>query len=296
MRPVKKLLLAILILGFIIPVGVALSFATKKELNSTSLLNDSGIKSYYRFESSGVDTKGLISLSGIGLSFNAAVFGNGFDQGSSNSTKVASSTKGTALPLTTTEIAAAHTTVFWVNMYSQSIGANGYSVLYSYAPNTDASNARSEKLEYFTGVSTDHALCGNNTRLNFGYGFGIEPSGAGNKLICTNIVIDFGKWYHIAVVYDGSAYLLYVNGTLRFKDSSIAAPATVFTGANLNGLSVGSQWNGFAGNMASAQFDDFGVFNRELTSAEINTLAMNAPFQIFKGDVTIKGRIKINGR
>lgn len=75
------------------------------------------------------------------------------------------------------------------------------------------------------------------------------------------------NWYHIACVFNGSTVKGYVNG-------SEVASANYSTLGNGNGLSnqttLGASGNGFI--YASAQFDEVGYWNRELSVSEISTL------------------------
>jgi len=78
-----------------------------------------------------------------------------------------------------------------------------------------------------------------------------------------------GSWMHVAATYDGTTMRLYINGVL---ESSLAATAIA---TNDLPLSIGAQSEssrGFMGGM-----DDVRVYNRALTSQEIQVLAGLAP-------------------
>lgn len=78
--------------------------------------------------------------------------------------------------------------------------------------------------------------------------------------------LSYGVWYHLAGVYDGTVVQTYVNGAL--------AGSAPFTGDIVRTgqpLLIGR--NGIGGDILEGVVDDFRVYNRALSSAEIQALA-----------------------
>src|SRR5262249_6365067 len=71
-------------------------------------------------------------------------------------------------------------------------------------------------------------------------------------------------WYHVAVIYDGSALKMYVNGIL---DGSVAATGAIVTGPQP--LTIGGQQSGWFFN---GRVDELSVYNRALSSAEVQSI------------------------
>ena len=89
---------------------------------------------------------------------------------------------------------------------------------------------------------------------------------SGNYVYCVTPVDD-GQWHHIAAVYDGSEFMIYVDGK---KDISEASTGTitvstynVFIGENSQ--ATGRFWNGW--------IDDLRIYDRALSDDEIAALS-----------------------
>jgi hypothetical protein len=80
-------------------------------------------------------------------------------------------------------------------------------------------------------------------------------------VITSDVVADFGDWYHIVGIYDGVIFKLFVNGVLKATQST-----SRFLDNNLLyiGGEGGGQFNGL--------IDAVGIWNRALSDAEITAL------------------------
>jgi len=78
--------------------------------------------------------------------------------------------------------------------------------------------------------------------------------------------LNYGQWYHLAGVYDGSAVRIYVNGNQA--GSAAFSGALIQTGQP---LLIGR--NGIGGDILKGSVDELRVYNRALSAAEIQTLA-----------------------
>ncbi|HEX8577495.1 MAG TPA: LamG-like jellyroll fold domain-containing protein, partial [Flavobacterium sp.] len=67
-------------------------------------------------------------------------------------------------------------------------------------------------------------------------------------------------WHHLAFVYDGSSYKLYIDGTLHSSSSGPCGPMS----ANLGPLMLGVDYNG--------DLDDIVIYNRSISAAEVVAL------------------------
>lgn len=92
-----------------------------------------------------------------------------------------------------------------------------------------------------------------------------ESYGSGNDHVVANSATASGQWYHIAISYDGTNIKFYMNGTLRetwSKSLNTVAGSMVIGGASFYGV-----------------FDDFRIYSRTLTAAEISYLYSNPESQ-----------------
>jgi hypothetical protein len=69
-------------------------------------------------------------------------------------------------------------------------------------------------------------------------------------------------WHHLAFVYNGSSYDLYINGTLYSSGSSIGSCGSM--SANIGPLMLGVDYNG--------DLDDIVIYNRAISAAEVGAL------------------------
>jgi hypothetical protein len=79
-----------------------------------------------------------------------------------------------------------------------------------------------------------------------------------------NTTVEPGKWYHVAMTYDGSTLKQYVNGNL---DASVAATGPIVTGTQP--LAIGCQRANWFFN---GRVDELSLYNRALSLAEVQTI------------------------
>ncbi|TWU57012.1 Soluble aldose sugar dehydrogenase YliI precursor [Rubripirellula tenax] len=85
------------------------------------------------------------------------------------------------------------------------------------------------------------------------------------KGVIADNVLDIGQWNHIAVTFDGTAMTLFVNGEQVSANSNFAGsrPTTAY-----GRLNIGAVNNNFLG-----QIDEVRMYNRSLTSLEVDVLS-----------------------
>ena len=91
------------------------------------------------------------------------------------------------------------------------------------------------------------------------------PSGA-RGVVYGNTALTYGQWYHLAGVYDGAAIVIYVNGS---QDGTVAFSGSIVQ--TNQPLLIGR--NGAEGDIFKGVLDDFRLYNRALTAAEVQTLS-----------------------
>jgi hypothetical protein len=88
---------------------------------------------------------------------------------------------------------------------------------------------------------------------------------SGNYLYCVTPVND-DKWHHVACVYDGAAFVIYVDGKEDAREASTGSITVstynVYIGDNSG--ATGRFWNGW--------IDDLRIYNRAFTPAEVTAL------------------------
>lgn len=121
-----------------------------------------------------------------------------------------------------------------------------------------------------SGISRFFAFNGSKTTM-FRFGEG----GTANRLQCvtgsgknmfTNTLFETNRWYHLTVTYDGSKFMLYVDG-IKENETSVNNYSTLF-----KGVEIGMSWAGypsqqvFKGSICEAR-----IWNRVLSADEITT-------------------------
>jgi hypothetical protein len=205
------------------------------ELSSTPLAADANLVAYYKLEDVN-DSKASYTLTNNNtVAFNAAKFNNGGDLGTSNTNKYLSIANNLGLT-----DGGAKTFMFWVKLKTE-IGSGTYTFY-----NWERSGTTWNILSYEYNAGT--------RRLNV--------DGAGTDINYT-ITLGTSNWNHIAVTESsGGTFTLYVNGIL-------AGTGTQGSGTSA-GTAFGIGANRIGGNLSSAIFDDFAIFNRVLTATEIS--------------------------
>ncbi|MFL1013474.1 HYR-like domain-containing protein, partial [Flavisericum labens] len=119
----------------------------------------------------------------------------------------------------------------------------------------------------------DLTLAGGNLSFNFGSGS-----------ISTGNIIDTSRYYHIAVTFDGSEYIIYVDGVPIGSPVSGSAPAT--TPNNIEAIlgAMDQSPPGIPMNYFSGWMDEFRVWNRALNVQHIRQM-MNQEIMALGTDV-----------
>jgi hypothetical protein len=108
---------------------------------------------------------------------------------------------------------------------------------------------------------------------------GFVPASGYNEYKCySNKRIDDNKWHHMAVTVNTTSMKLYVDGALS-SSASITTPASI----NFDG----SATEKFFGTNTPGLFDEFAIYDRELTSGEINNNYTAGAYVLYAGDPTI---------
>ena len=211
----------------------------QSELYQTSLFNDSGLDSYYRFESNSNDSKGSNNGNDTSITYGTSYgkFGQGANFGSSS--KIIKSTGVTGLPTGNPD----YSVNAWV--YFNSL-PNAYWSIIGWGTESYAQGGG-------MGVDANHLYMSS-------YANDAGPSWTAST----------GQWYMLTVTYDHTANTItgYVNGTSIGTASFGGTPNITLNGS---GLWIGIQRPGcqvhFLGNL-----DDVSIFGRTLTSTEVSGL------------------------
>ena len=225
------------------------------EINTNRFLNDANLQAYYRLESDGTDS----SSNGYNLSSQNSPthatgrFGNGVDLEASSTQAYNYSTNPNNLQITGDlsiscwiKLETINTTQTITRIGAASELESG-NVLYSLRVNS--SNQLDVYWEYDAGVN--------------------EPSITSTKTLIS------GQWYYIAMTRDVSANTIYfyINGqkeTHSYTNNPTGGSAVNFSiGAGVGNL-----------NMFDGLIDDFAIFDRTLTDAEI--------FEIYRGGADLR--------
>jgi len=83
-------------------------------------------------------------------------------------------------------------------------------------------------------------------------------------VITSDVVADFGDWYHVVGIYDGVIFKLFVNGVLKATQST-----SIFLDNDL--LYIGGE----GGGEFNGLIDAVGIWNRALSEAEVSALYNN---------------------
>jgi len=98
-------------------------------------------------------------------------------------------------------------------------------------------------------------------------GFQANDDGGGSVWVTAKQNLNNGTWYHIVVTFDGTNLKFYLNKNNTDSDVLVGNITS-----NLNKLLIGNEgWN----NCFDGQIDNFRIYNRALTQAEINALYNN---------------------
>ncbi len=88
--------------------------------------------------------------------------------------------------------------------------------------------------------------------------------------------VSVGVWQHVCLVYDGAAWRLYKNGAeVAVEPTTQGAVAVAGATAAANAWSIGARGGG-GERFFNGQIDEVRLFNRGLTAAEVQALALNS--------------------
>ncbi len=227
------------------------------ELNSTSLLSDANLRSYYRLANA-TDEKGNNNGSASNITFTTGKYGNGASFNGTSSKITLGSGGGTWGSDTQGSIAA------WV--YLDSVRANNVSAQILAFDQT-ATGSFGGRL-YFKLVSNGSA-----------YALAFEQGNAANSnsySARTGFTIGTGSWVHVAVTWDGSTGKFYIGGVDTAIASGSFAGSGWFNAAN-NGsmaarMGASNYRGGGEGEWFPGDIDDLAVLSDALTSGEVGTL------------------------
>lgn len=223
-------------------------------LKGTSLFSDANLLAYYELENGALttDSKGSNTLTNNNtVGSDTGKFGGAADFGTANTNKYLSRADTLGVANSNTAVSFAG----WVKL------------------NTEITAGNAWQLSAMTFVT-------NNVYYIFIYDFG----GASRKLQFQRVrggVIAQGydhtvtmgttDWHHIALTWDTSTLRAYFDGT---EVGNTAASGNGSGSGSANAFSIGAYVNG--GSASSIDVDDFAVFNKALSAAEVTTL-YNAP-------------------
>lgn len=223
------------------------------EFINNSLFNDASCVAYYRLENVN-DSKGSFNLTNVGtVAFNPALFNNGGDFGSANSTK--------ALEV------------------DNNLGIDGGNITISMWFKVTGEAVNNGAAEYFTCQSS------NPTRTSFTIEY-TQASGiftldfvrseigvsAERQSNTVSSLVD-STFHHYALTYDGTNIKGYVDGVFKGQQAS-SGNGNNASSVSRFGLGRFKAVDAFVGGYASGIADDVVVFTRALTLTEIQSIAL----------------------
>jgi hypothetical protein len=141
-----------------------------------------------------------------------------------------------------------------------------------------------------------------STVANWSYGMNISITsfvacfvgdGKGNRQGTGGETLENDRWHFVACSWDGSALRLYVDGQNTDTNPSVNlmnAPVS----NNTQTFVIGTGYEGNNGHI-NGNIDDVRIYNRALSSAEINSLAMARPMGNVEGVVSLSGNLDADG-
>lgn len=219
-----------------------------QELFTTSLFNDANLQAYYRAENVNDATANARNLTNTNsVTFSAAKFNNGFDFGSSNTNKRLNTTSKLGID------GGAISVSLWVK-FTAEITSSLWSLA---AHSSNVTQTRTDIYYQFNGGGAGIGLLVGRTRIGV----------ANDRTTYTNLSLADGAFHNLIYSYDGTNYVVYVDGVNKNGGASTG-------NGNTNGT------DGFAiGNDTTAAlitdngiFDDVAIFNRGLTGADASLI------------------------
>lgn len=239
------------------------SAGTAVELASTSLNASGNLIAYWKLENVN-DSKASYTLTNNGsIPFNAAKFNNGGDLGTSNTTDYFSI--GNDLTVSAGSVSF----TFWIKLTTE-IGSGTY----TFFQNGDTASQVRHVVQYEYNAGTRRLV------------FNRSKTGTADQQFTYNITMGTTDFYHIAYVYDGVNVVGYVNG---LNVGSVSASGSGSSGVDIDHTYIGAGRSTAPAviNYTSAIFDDFAVFNTNLSSAQVAELNVaGAKFMSYSSALT----------
>lgn len=209
----------------------------ESEFVNNLLFTDANLLAYWKLENTS-DSIGSNTLTNNGTTvFNAALFNNGADTATTNTTKFLNTSTDLGIGTGAVTIAG------WVNFNSLPNGTT--QILFQL---TDSLG------HYF------------QVYRNSGNSFSLDAAGNAQSI---SLNVNVGEWHHWAIVRDTGNTIskLYLNGV-----QATTAGIGTSTTTNTNKFCIAGDAAG-SGNLANAKFDDVVFFNRVLTAGEVLSLS-----------------------
>lgn len=206
------------------------------ELNSTKLLSDASLESYYRLSSDGTDTQGNTNLSPSDVSFGSSYgkFGNG------------AYFNGTSAFLSGADIACITSAgTFTISLWTKPINLE---VVRQGVIQCSKSSTNRNGIT----ITTDGKIAG-------GYYNG------GYTMVGSNASVCDGNWHHVVFINNGGVVKLYVDGILQSGTGYVYFHDDA-------GFFVGKTTNPY---YSKGSIDDLAVFSKCLTEDEVMILYNN---------------------
>lgn len=102
--------------------------------------------------------------------------------------------------------------------------------------------------------------------------FAIRTPSVGEQTIDSSVTTPVGSWIHVAVVLNGGTGTLYLNGVQRGQNTAMTLNPTSLGNTTLNYMGKSQ----FADPYFNGKIDDFRIYTRALSSAEVSALATTA--------------------
>ena len=225
---------------------------------------------YYKLADA-TDATGGTTLTATGSpSYGAGKVGNAVDFGSANTTK---NLYRTPAILSYSNLGTAWSVSFWFNMTTG--GALQYITRFIL---NNGTNERNFSL-YLTTGNVPEASC---------------FDGSGHTVTSSGGAISSGTWYHYTVKYDSGTLYLYINGT---QVGSLTFSWSGYARTSFSNFSIGAEQLTAGGALStyfSGKIDEYGVWNKALTSGEIAELynSGTGTTHPFATDVTVSDTVK----
>ncbi len=248
----KKLLIILFALSLLLPTGV---FGRQTQLLQKNLFTSPNLLAYYPLSNVN-DYKSTNNLTQTGGSFDAGIFFNAFDSGTSGQAQHLdyNALIGGLAPMTAT----AYSFNFWVN--TSVVPANNTAAeLFEYSDLSTANHEGYVEIQYYNNNGAPQLYID-------------RRSSASGDQYGVNYTLTIGQWYMMTFTYDGSNIYLYLNGssTPIVSGASTQTGSTGTGGATVTGLHISKFSAG------SREFwgktDDFQVYNSVLTSSQMANL------------------------